>query len=85
MRVTGAVRTPLSFPYRQGVTVLDAVLEAGGVNDFAAADRTKVYRRRAGETQVIPIYLGRILQNGDLDTNIELQPGDVVAVPERVF
>ena len=85
VRVTGAVRTPLSFRYRRGVTVLDAVLEAGGVNEFAAADRTKVYRRRAAETRVIPVYLGRILQHGELDTNIELQPGDVVAVPERLF
>jgi polysaccharide biosynthesis/export protein len=85
VRVTGAVRTPRSFPYRPGMTVLDAVLEAGGLNDFAAPDRTQVYRRAPGATQVIPVRLGRILEKGDLATNIELKPGDVVTVPERLL
>src|SRR5690606_3705223 len=34
VRVTGAVRQPVSIPFRQGMTVLDAVLAAGGVNEF---------------------------------------------------
>src|SRR5690606_27846678 len=38
VRVTGAVRQPVSIPYRQGMTVLDAVLAAGGVTEFAAPD-----------------------------------------------
>ena len=39
VRVTGAVRTPVSLPYRQGMTVLDAVLAAGGTTEYAAPDR----------------------------------------------
>lgn len=85
VRVTGAVRTPTSVPYRPGMTVLDAVLEAGGVNEFAAPNRTKVHRRAKGDSQVIPVALGRILHDGGMDTNIEVRPGDVVAVPERLF
>ncbi len=45
VRVTGAVRQPISVPYRQGMTVLDAVLAAGGANEFAAPDRTELYRK----------------------------------------
>ena len=45
VRVTGAVKAPKSIPYRQGMTVLDVILEAGGVNDFAAPNRTKLYRK----------------------------------------
>lgn len=85
VRVTGAVRTQKSLPYRQGITVLDVVLEAGGVNEFAAPDGTKVFRKAGDETIVIPIRLGRILNKGRLETNIELRPGDVVTVPERIF
>jgi polysaccharide export outer membrane protein len=85
VRVTGAVRTPKSIPHRPGMTVLDAVLEAGGVNDFAAPNRTKVYRKVKGKTDVFDIDLGDILNKGQLGTNVELIPGDIVTVPERIF
>jgi polysaccharide export outer membrane protein len=85
VRVTGAVRTPKSIPHRQGMTVLDAVLEAGGINEFASANRTKLYRRVKDKTEVVDIELGAILNKGDLETNVMLRPGDVVTVPERLF
>jgi polysaccharide export outer membrane protein len=85
VRVTGAVRTPISIPHRQGMTVLDAVLQAGGVNEFAAANRTRLYRREGEATQTLPVRLGAILGSGDLDTNIEVRPGDVITVPERAL
>ena len=85
IRVTGAVRTPRSMPYRQGMTVLDVVLEAGGVNDFAVPNRTKVYRKLKNKVEVIDVDLGDILTKGKLETNVELRPGDVVTVPERLF
>lgn len=85
LRVTGAVNNPSSLNYRQGMTVLDAILASGGVNDFAAPDKTKLYRKIAGKTRVISIYLGDILYKGQLETNIELRPGDIITVPERLF
>jgi polysaccharide biosynthesis/export protein len=85
VRVTGAVRAPKSMTYRRGMTVLDVVLEAGGINDFAAPNRTKLYRQNKGKTEIIDINLGDILTKGKLETNVELQPGDVVTVPERLF
>lgn len=85
VRVTGAVRTPRSMPYRQGMTVLDAVLEAGGPNEFAAPNRAKLYRKAKDKTEVIGVDLGDILNKGKLQTNINLWPGDVVTVPERLF
>jgi polysaccharide export outer membrane protein len=85
VRITGAVRTPKSIPFRQGMTVLDAVLEAGGVNEFAAPNRTKVHRKVDDKTKVIAIKLDDVLTNGKLTTNIVLKPGDVVTVPERLF
>jgi polysaccharide biosynthesis/export protein len=85
VRVTGAVRTPKSMPYRQGMTVLDVVLEAGGVNDFASPNRTKLYRKGKERTDVFEIELGDILNKGRLETNLLLRPGDVITVPERLF
>ncbi len=85
VRVTGAVRTPISVPYRQGMTVLDAVLAAGGTNEFAAADRTELYRKDGASTKAYAVRLDRILQKGELGSNYEVQPGDVITVPERSF
>jgi polysaccharide export outer membrane protein len=85
VRVTGAVRTPRSLPHRQGMTVLDAVLEAGGLNEFASPNRSKLYRKIKERTEVFDISLGDILTKGRLDTNLVLRPGDVITVPERLF
>lgn len=85
VRVTGAVRTPRSMPYRQGMSVLDAVLESGGVSEFAAPNRTKIHRKVDGKSRVIRVKLDDILTDGKLATNVDLTPGDVVTVPERLF
>lgn len=85
VRVTGAVRTPRSMPHRRGMTVLDAVLEAGGLNEFAAPNRTKLYRKGKDKTDVFDIDLGDILNKGRLETNLSLRPGDIVTIPERLF
>lgn len=85
VRVTGAVRTPVSVPYRQGMTILDAVLAAGGTNEFAAADRTELYRKDGDSTRAFAVRLDRILEKGDLESNYPVQPGDVITVPERAF
>jgi polysaccharide biosynthesis/export protein len=86
VRVTGAVRTPVSIPYRQGMTVLDAVLAAGGTTEFAAPDRTVLYRKeQGGSTSSYAVRLDKILQQGKLGTNYPVQPGDVITVPQRAF
>ncbi len=85
VRVTGAVNNPLSLAFRPGMSVLDAVLEAGGLTDFASPNRAVLYRKADEETRRYNVNLGDILQKGDLSTNYALEPGDVIAIPERMF
>jgi len=85
VRVTGSVRAPLSLTYRQGMTVLDVILAAGGLNDFASANGTKLFRRVDGKLQSIDIELDDIFTNGDMTTNYAMEPGDIISVPERTF
>lgn len=86
VRVTGAVRQPVSIPYRQGMTVLDAVLAAGGTTEFAASDRSDLYRKNSDDTSTAhAVNLDRILNHGDLSTNYRVAPGDIITVPERTF
>ena len=85
VRITGAVRNPQSIPYREGMTVLDLVLMAGGSNEFASANKAKLYRKINNETKVYPVYLEDLLEQGKVATNYPLQPSDIVTVPERSF
>jgi len=85
VRVTGAVKSPQSLPYRKGMTVMDLVLMAGGVNEFAQPSKAKLYRHVEGDVKVYPIYLDEILRQGKLETNYTLMPSDIVTVPERSF
>jgi len=85
VRVTGAVTSPQSVPFRSGITVLDLVLIAGGVNQYAVADNAKLYRRVSGEIKVYRVNLDDILKYGKLDTNYMLMPSDIITVPERSF
>lgn len=86
VRITGAVRSPNSLPHRKGMTVLDLVLAAGGPNDFAAANRTVLYRvNEEGKAERIKIKLDNLLKKGDVESNILLKPGDIITVPESLF
>lgn len=83
VRVTGAVQQPTSVPHRSGMTVLDMVLNSGGLSPFAAANKSVLFRKVDGEVVAIPIKLDEILTRGDISTNYRLRPGDILTVPER--
>ena len=65
--------------------MLDAVLSAGGLTQFAAGNRAKIVRQRAGKTEEVKVKLKNLLESGDLRQNILLQPGDVLVIPESFF
>ncbi len=85
VRVTGAVEQSISLEHSQGMTILDAVLAAGGPNEFADTEETKLFRRINDETALIPINLNSILVEGNLSDNLLLKPGDTITIPERIF
>lgn len=85
IRVTGSVTNNVSMIYHQGMTVLDAVLEAGSVDVYADANNTKLHRRTNKGSVTYDIRLKDIMKEGDMTTNVTLMPGDIIAVPERSF
>ncbi|MDT8452099.1 MAG: polysaccharide biosynthesis/export family protein [Gammaproteobacteria bacterium] len=85
IRVTGSVTKNISLTYHQGMTVLDAVLEAGSVDLYADSNNTKLHRRTKTGAETYDIRLKDIMKNGDMTTNVMLMPGDIITVPERGF
>lgn len=85
VKVIGQVQRPQALAYREGMTVLDAVLAAGGVGQFAAPNRSKIVRQVNGKQTEIRVRLQRLLDGGDMSQNIPLRPGDVLLIPESRF
>jgi len=85
IRVTGSVTSNVSMSYHHGMTVLDAVLEAGSVDLYADANNTKLHRRTKNGAVSYDIRLKDIMEEGDMQTNITLMPGDIITVPESNF
>jgi polysaccharide export outer membrane protein len=85
IKVIGQVVHPQALPFREGMTVLDAVLAVGGLSQFAAGNRSHVARVVDGKQQEIKIRLDALVNDGDMKQNLQLRPGDVLVVPESRF
>jgi polysaccharide export outer membrane protein len=85
IKIIGQVVRPQSIAYRDGLTVLDAVLAVGGLGPFAAGNRAKVVRSEGGKSQEIKVKLADLVNDGDMRQNISLKPGDVIVIPESRF
>src|SRR5688572_1608173 len=85
VKVIGQVQRPQALAYREGMTVLDAVLAVGGLGQFAAGNRARIMRTENGRQQEIKIKLAALVNDGDMKQNLALRPGDVLVVPETRF
>lgn len=87
VRIVGATEKPASVPYRANMTVLDAMIAVGGLNEFASGNRSKLIRfdKQSGQQKEYSLRLGDLLKNGDSRANVLLQPGDVIIIPESFF
>jgi polysaccharide biosynthesis/export protein len=85
VKVIGQVLHPAAVPYREGMTVLDAVLAVGGLAPYASGNRAHVVRTVNGKEIEIKVRLQALVDKGDMSQNIPLRPGDVLVVPESFF
>ena len=72
--ILGEVKKSGEYPYRLGLTVLDAVASAGGFT--YRANENKFYLRRAN---------GGAEEEHSLDASVLVFPGDNIRIPERYF
>jgi len=82
VKVIGQVVHPMAIPYHAGMTVLDVVLQAGGLTLYAAGNRAKLVRTEHGTAEQLPVRLENLMQKGDMSQNLPVQPGDVLVVPQ---
>ena len=87
VRVVGATTKPAALPYRANMTLLDAMIAVGGLNDYAAGNRARLvrYDKATGKQREFAIKINNLLRNGDSSANVKLQPGDVIIIPQSAF
>jgi polysaccharide export outer membrane protein len=85
VRIIGQAVRPQALAYREGMTVLDAIIQVGGLTQFAAGNRAKLVREVNGEKQTYDLRLEDLVNEGDISANVELRPGDILIIPEAYF
>lgn len=84
IQVIGEVNNAQSISYRDGIKLLDVIVAAGGLSEFAAGNRASLVRQTEGGQVECRLKL-KSLTEGDLSQNIDIYPGDVLVVPETRF
>jgi polysaccharide export outer membrane protein len=85
IRVVGQAVTPKALQYKQGMTILDVMIEVGGLSEFASGNKAKVVRKTTDGDVEIKVKLDDLLNNGDIQQNLEMRPGDVLIIPQSFF
>jgi polysaccharide export outer membrane protein len=77
--------SPLALPYTDGMTLLDLMIQVGGISDYAAGNRAVLYRFVEGVRKEYTLRLDDLLRNADLSANTDLRPGYIILIPESWF
>lgn len=85
VRVVGEAAVPRALPYRENMTLLDAMIETGGLTRYAAGNRATLVRTMNGVQESYQIYLDSLIKDGHIDANVSLLPGDIIIIPQTYF
>lgn len=85
VRVIGEAANPRAIPYRHNMTLLDVLIEVGGLTPYAAGNRARLVRVEADAQQSFNLRLDDLLRDGDIAANVDVKPGDVIIIPEAWF
>jgi polysaccharide export outer membrane protein len=87
VRIIGEATQPRAMPYREGMTVLDVIIEARGLTRYAAGNRAEIIRRDAvgAAPRTIRVRLDDLLRGGDVSQDVAMRPGDTLLIPQSWF
>lgn len=85
VRVLGEAGTPQAIAYRANMTLLDVMIQVGGLTEFAAGDRATLVRFEDGEQREYRLKIESLIKDGDINANVKILPGDVLIIPESIL
>lgn len=84
IRIVGEASKPQSVAFRQNTTLLDVMIQAGGLTDFADGNGAVLVRGSELGKQY-SLRLKDLIKRGDISANIDMKPGDIIIVPQSWF
>jgi polysaccharide export outer membrane protein len=86
IRVIGEATRPQAIPFRHNMTVLDVMIQVGGLTQFASGNRAVLTRTDgSGSQKRYRLRIDDLLNNGDSKANAYVLPGDVIVIPQAYF
>jgi len=85
IRVIGEASEPKSINYTQQMTLLDVMIQVGGLTEFADGNDALLVRVENGVQKQYEIYIEDLIKNGEISANVDVLPGDIIVIPETWF
>ena len=86
--LVGGVRSPgpLEMPRDDVLTVSKAILRAGGIDDFGDGAHIRITRQTESGTNIVfTVNYSAIVNKGKTKDDLQVEPGDLIFVPEKTF
>jgi len=80
--LVGAVKKEAPVPYTYGMTVLQALSEAGGLTDYAKRRKIYILRTENGREYRLDFNYEEVVRGQNMGQNLILLPGDTVVIPQ---
>jgi polysaccharide export outer membrane protein len=84
IRVIGEAAKPQALAYRKDLTVLDVMIQVGGLTDFADGNAARIFRVSEGG-KLYSVRLRDLVKRGDITANADMRPGDILIIPQSWF
>ena len=84
IRIVGEATRPQAIPYRQNMTLLDVMIQVGGLTDFADGNGAVLVRGKEQGKQY-SVRIKDLIKRGDISANVDVRPGDVLIIPQGWF
>ncbi len=85
VRVIGEATNPTAVNYRENMTLLDLMIQVGGLTEYADGNNAVLVRVVNGKRVEYEVLLSDLIKRGDISANIDMLPGDIVIIPEAWF
>lgn len=85
IRVIGEAAQPQAVNYIQHMTLLDVMIQVGGLTEFANGNGAILVRIENGLQKQYEIYIEDLIKNGEILANVDVLPGDIIVIPETWF
>ena len=85
IRVIGEAAQPRAINYTQHMTLLDVMIQVGGLTEFADGNDAVLIRIENGKQRQYQVMIDQLLKDGEISANVDMLPGDIIIIPEAWF